>query len=164
MKRAIRPAVLISVLLSMTACASLRDGQGTGSVPLVSAPGKGGETVPPVMSSPASSGSGGPPAANPNRAMPDSRVVDLRPVRFDRAQAGAGRELIVHYTITGRPQCSMLGQVQVAETATEVQVTLMVGQQPGADCTGPQPQLAASMITVVALSQPLGTRHIRDGS
>lgn len=118
----------------------------------------------PVMPSRNNPDSGGPPATKPNQASPDSRAVGLRPVRFDRAAAGAGRELIVHYTITGKPQCNMLGQVQVAETATEVRVTLMLGRAPGADCTGPQPQLAASMMTVVTLGEPLGTRQIRDGS
>jgi len=35
---------------------------------------------------------------------------------------------------------------------------------PDADCTGPQPQLAAAMMTVVTLSEPLGARQVRDGS
>jgi hypothetical protein len=116
------------------------------------------------MSSPINPDSSGPPVTSPNQVSPDPRAVDLRPVRFDRAQAGAGRELIVHYTITGKPQCNRLGQVRVAETATEVRVTVMLGRQPGVDCTGPQPQVAASMMTVVALSEPLGARQIRDGS
>jgi hypothetical protein len=100
----------------------------------------------------------------PNQASPDARAIDLRPARFDRAQPGTGRELIVHYTVTGRPHCNVLGQVRLAETATEVRVTLMLGRLPGADCTGPQPQLAAPMMTVVTLSQPLGARQVRDGS
>jgi hypothetical protein len=164
MKRTIRLAVLASVPLLMTACASQRDGQGTGSAPLTPGAGKSGKTMPAAMSSPTNPRSGGPPAMRPNLASPDSHAVDLRPVRFDRARAGAGREIIVYYTITGKPQCSTLGQVRVAETATEVRVTLLLGRQPGADCTGPQPQLAASMMTVVTLSEPLGARQIRDGS
>lgn len=164
MKRTIRLAILASVLLSMTACASPHHGQGTGSAPLMSGSGKSGKTMPPAMSSPINPDSGGPPVTSPNLASPDPRAVDLRPARFDRARAGPGRELIVHYTITGKPQCNLLGQVRVAETATEVRVTLMLGRQPGADCTGPQPQLAAPMMTVVTLSEPLGARQIRDGS
>ena len=70
----------------------------------------------------------------------------------------------MHYTVTGKPQCNVLGQVRVAETTAEVRVTVMLGRQPGADCTGPQPQLAAPMVTIVTLSKPLGTRQIRDGS
>jgi hypothetical protein len=162
MKQAIRLAILAS-LLPVTACGSLHDGQGPGVTPLISDSGKDGKTVPPVMSSPENPGSGSPPATSPNQASPDARAVDLRPVRFDRAQAGAGRELIVHYTVTGKPQCNVLGQVRVAETTAEVRVTLMLGRQPGADCTGPQPQLAAPMMTIVTLSKPLGTRQIRDG-
>jgi len=99
-----------------------------------------------------------------NQATPDSRAVDLRPVHFDQAVAGAGRELIVHFTMAGKPQCNVLGQVKIAETATEVRVTLMLGRQPGADCTGPQPQLAAPMVTVVTLHAPLGTRQVHDGA
>jgi hypothetical protein len=164
MKRTIRLAVLASVLASMTACASPHDGQGTGSARLMSGSGKSGKTMPPEMSSPIDPDSSAPQAMRPNLASPDSQAVGLRPTRFDRARAGAGRELIVDYTITGKPQCNMLGQVRVAETATEVLVTLMLGRQPGTDCTGPQPQLAASMMTVVTLSKPLGARQIRDGS
>ena len=163
MKQAIWLAILAS-LLPVTACGSLHDRQSAGSAPLISSSGKDGKTVTPVMSSPINPGSGGPRATSPNQASPDARAVDLRPVRFDRAQPGAGRELIVHYTVTGRPYCNVLGQVRVMETTTEVRVTLMVGRQPGADCTGPQPQLAAPMMTVVILSQPLGARQIRDGS
>jgi hypothetical protein len=165
MKRAIRLAVLASVVAPMAACASPHDGQGAGSATLISGSGKSGKTMPPAMSSPISPESGGPPAAmSPNQASPDPRAIDLRPARFDQAREGAGRELIVHYTITGKPQCNVLGQVRVAETATEVRVTLMLGRQPGADCTGPQPQLAAPVMTVVTLSEPLGARQIRDGS
>jgi hypothetical protein len=163
MKQTIWLAILVG-LLSVTACGSQRDQQSTGSAPLLSSSGKDGKTVPPAMSSPMSPGPGDSRAMRPNQASPDARALDLRPVRFDRAQPGAGRELNVHYTITGRPQCNVLGQVRVAETATEVQVTLMLGRQPGADCTGPQPQMAAPMMTVVILSQPLGARQIRDGS
>ena len=164
MKRIIRLAVLTGVLLSMTSCASSHDGQGTGSALLVPGSGKSGKTMPPVTSSPAGPEPGKPPAPGPNQAAPDSRAVGLRPVRFDRARAGAGRELIVDYTITGNPQCNVLGQVRVVETAAEVRVTLMLGRQPGADCAGPQPQQAAPMRTVVTLSEPLGARQIRDGS
>jgi hypothetical protein len=120
--------------------------------------------MPPIMSSPVNPGPGGPVTPRPNKVSPDSQAVELRPVRFDRARAGTGRELTVHYTITGKPQCNVLGQVRVAETATEVRVTLMLGRHPGADCTGPQPQLAASMMTVVTLSEPVGARQIRDGA
>jgi hypothetical protein len=164
MNRAIRLALLASVLLPTAACASPHNGQSAGSATLISGSGKSGKTMPPAMSSPINPKSGSRPAMSPNQASPDSRAIDLRPARFDQAREGTGRELIVHYTITGKPQCNVLGQVRVAETATEVRVTLMLGRQPGADCTSPQPQLAASMMTVITLGEPLGTRHIRDDS
>jgi hypothetical protein len=164
MKRTIRLVVLVSVLLPLTACGVPHAGRGTASAPLTPGSAEGSKTMGPVMSSPIHPGSGGPPAGSPNQVSPDPRAVDLRPARFDRALAGTGHKLVVHYTITGRPQCSLLGEVRVAETATEVQVTLMLGRQPGADCAGPQPQLAASMMTVVTLGGPLGARQVRDGS
>jgi hypothetical protein len=70
----------------------------------------------------------------------------------------------VHYTITGRGDCAALGRVDVVETATDVTVTVLVGRLPGADCSGPQPQLAASIMTVVTLAKPLGSRKATDGA
>jgi hypothetical protein len=108
--------------------------------------------------------SGLPPALRPNVAVPDARVTALKPIRWTRAVAATGRDLQVHYTITGRGDCSALGRVDVAETARDVTVTVLVGRLPGADCDGPQPQLAASVMTVVKLATPLGDRAVRDGA
>ena len=95
---------------------------------------------------------------------PDSGAVDLQPVRWDRATAGAGRDLDIHYTITGRAECHTLGRVDVAETAQSVTVTLRIGRLPTANCGGPQPMIAMTGVTTVTLGAPLGTRAVRDGA
>jgi hypothetical protein len=105
-----------------------------------------------------------PPAMRPNVAVPDERVTELRPLRWARVDAAAGNQVDVHYTIVGRGDCSALGRVAVTESAEEVVITVFVGPLPGADCRGAQPQLAASILTTVALAKPLGGRKIRDGA
>lgn len=105
-----------------------------------------------------------PPSMQPNRAQPDGRAVDLRPVRWAWVEAGQGNQLRVHYTITGRRDCNVLGQVHVTETSASVAVTLLIGRLPNANCGGPQPQLAAQFLTVVTLREPLGGRRVEDGA
>jgi hypothetical protein len=100
----------------------------------------------------------------PNAAQPDKRATDLKPVRWSRVGPLAGRQIEVHYTITGRADCAALGRVDVRETAHEVTVTVLLGRLPGADCGGAQAQFAASILTVVTLAEPLGNRKVRDGA
>lgn len=152
--RIIRPIAVLILLLTQASCAR-------------EAP--SGEPSPEVTSSvlprpPALGASELPPAMRPNEARPDARVVGLRPVPWTRVQAAPGRQVRVYYTITGRGDCAALGRVDVAETTTTVTVTVRVGRLPDADCAGPQPQLAASMTTVVTLARPLGTRTVKDGA
>jgi hypothetical protein len=163
MKRTIRLALLCS-LLAITGCALPHDGRTRPRNADIQVRNDENKEPPPVMSSPMEPHHGFPPAMRPNQASPDGRAVDLRPVRFDRTEAGPGRELIVHYTVTGRPQCNVLGQVHVAETSAAVRVTLLLGRLPGTNCSGPQLQLAAPMMTIVTLREPLGARQVRDGS
>jgi hypothetical protein len=107
--------------------------------------------------------SGTSPATRPNEATPNAQAVDLRPTRWDRVTAD-GRRLTVHYTATGLAACHALGRVDVKETPRTITVTLHVGKLPGADCSGPQPQLAAPTTTVVTLKEPVGTRQVSDGA
>jgi hypothetical protein len=128
-----------------------------------------GDPAPGIISStastrPATDASGLPAAMRPNVAVPDERVTDLRAVPWTRAVAVDGNALQISYSITGRGDCSALGRVDVAETAQEVTVSVLVGRLPGADCAGPQPQLAAVVSTVVTLTAPLGNRRVRDGA
>ena len=95
-----------------------------------------------------------------NRAAPDPAAVDLHPVRWDRATPGPGATLDVQYTAGGRPECAKLGRVDVKETDTVVTVAVLLGHDPGVDCTGPQPMIAASFQTTVVLTAPLGSRAV----
>jgi hypothetical protein len=96
--------------------------------------------------------------------MPDSQVIDLKPVRWSQVVASTGSQIEVRYTITGRADCARLGRVDVTESTHEVIITVLVGRLPGADCSGIQPQLAAAMTTMVTLAVPLGSRQVRDGA
>jgi hypothetical protein len=154
--RLIRLSATLTLLIAGASCAQ------------PSAPGSS-EPPPEVTSSalperPSLGPSGIPSAMRPNVAQPDKRVTDLKPVRWSRVTPIAGRQIEVHYTITGRGDCAALGRVDVVETATDVTVTVLVGRLPGADCSGPQPQLAASIMTVVTLAKPLGSRKATDGA
>jgi len=99
-----------------------------------------------------------------NHATPDPAAVELKKTRFDQATAGSGNELVVQYTAGGRPDCAKLGRVDVVESTDAVTVTVLLGQTPGADCTGPQPMIAATFQTTVTLKAPLGARPVRDGA
>ena len=161
--RTLRMSATLLVLLTATACAS-RGGDSGGSGPAGSSTGGAGEN----SGSTVSSGilpppdTGPPTQPQPNKAVPDSRAVNLRPVRWSRADAGPGSQVRIQYTVGGLSQCSMLGRVDVAETATTVTVTVRVGQAPGASCDGPQPMIAATYETTVTLREPLGTRTVKD--
>jgi hypothetical protein len=100
---------------------------------------------------------------SPNLVQPDGRALDLKPVRWSSVSA-AGRQVTVQYTSTGLPGCHVLGRVDVVETPAAVTITLLVGRLPNQDCSGAQPQLAASFMTVASLSAPVGTRNIHDGA
>jgi hypothetical protein len=145
-------AVLGAVMLA--ACAT--PGGGTAG------PGQGAVSSGPFPTPVPTSG-GLPPAMQPTTLQPDPRAVDLRPARWTRTD-GTGRHVTVYFTISGRPACSVLGRVEVAETAQTVTVTLLLGRLPDVDCSGPQPMLAAEVTTIVTLNEPLGTRQVRDGA
>jgi hypothetical protein len=149
MMRILRLSV-VGVLLTVAACATPSNGSNTGST---------GEASSPIIPKP----TGTPPALRPNEATPDSRALDLKPTRWNRTEA-AGRQLTVHFTATGRPDCSVLGRVDVQETAQTVTVTVHLGRLPGSNCAGPQPLIAAPSATVITLREPVGGRSIRDGA
>src|SRR5262249_38830476 len=146
MTRRIHACAALSLLLLAAACGARSTGAGDGgqatSTNLPSA------SVTPLTA---------------NRATPDPAAVDLHPVQWTKATAGADNKLVVQYTAGGRPECSKLGRVDVAETADAVTVSVLLGRQPGADCTGPQPMIAAVYETVVDLKSPLDSRKVNNG-
>jgi len=142
----------VGLLLLATACGAARPGANT--LPET-------QVVSTVMPPPSSVPTG---PAGMNHATPDPAAVDLKKTRFDQATAGAGSELIVQYTAAGRAECAKLGRVDVVESTDAVTVTVLLGRAPGADCTGPQPMIAAIFQTTVTLKAPLGTRPVHDGA
>ncbi|NUR57161.1 MAG: hypothetical protein HOV87_00380 [Catenulispora sp.] len=164
MMRTLRTGVTFGLLLTASACASHPSGSANAGGPSTSS----GGNVTGQSTSAASSGilpmpTAGPPT-EPNQARPHSEAVNLRPIKWTKYEAGPGAQLQVHYTVGGLSQCNLLGRVDVVETATAVTVTVQVGQAPGADCGGVQPNIAASYVTTVTLRQPLGTRTVADGA
>ena len=111
---------------------------------------------------PPSAGGALPPSMRPNELTPEP-AVDVHPVRWTRAEAVRGG-LRVHATLTGGPPCTVLGRVDVDETAAEVTVTLQVGRRPNAPCDGPQAALGFPIVVAVDLHAPLGKRPVRDGA
>jgi hypothetical protein len=154
MMRTLRLAVALGLLVAAAACGTAATGDISGPGPAVSTSSR--MTGGPITSTGAS--------GQPNVAEPNASVVDLRPLRWSRAEAGSGPQLVIHYTTAGLAQCSTLGRVDVAETATTVTATVLVGQLPGVNCGGDQPQLAAQFVTTVTLRQPLGARTVVDGA
>jgi hypothetical protein len=174
MMRLLRLSLALGILLAVTACASQNSdiGGGSGAAPNSSGAANGGGAANSGSSSASGSAAsssflprptGGAPTQD-NQAAPDARAVNLRPAKWARAEAGAGRQLVVHYTATGTAECNLLGRVDVAETAHAVTVTVLLGWAPGADCGGAQPMLAAQFVTTVTLSEPLGARTVVDGA
>ncbi|MDN5767812.1 MAG: hypothetical protein L0H96_14200 [Humibacillus sp.] len=155
---------MLSLVTALAACGSANSvgpagGASGGSGPSSSSGGAVGST--PTFGRPTSTGL--PPAMQPNRLTPDARAVDLRAVRWQRAES-SGRTLTVHFTATGRRECATLGRVEIVESAAAVTVTVFVGRLPGTDCSGSRPQLASPATTVVTLARDLGGRTIIDGS
>ncbi len=155
-----RLSLVLGILFAVTACASQRsDSIGGSGAANGGAAGSGSAASSSFLPRP----TGGAPNQD-NQAAADSRAVNLRPVKWTRAEAGAERQLVVRYTATGRAECNLLGRVDVAETANAVTVTVLLGQAPGADCGGAQPMLAAQFVTTVTLRERLGTRAVVDGA
>jgi hypothetical protein len=155
--RTVRLSAALAVLLAGASCAHQ------------SLPGDASEESPEITSTvlpkpPGLAASDLPPAMRPNESRPDPQVVDLRPARWAAIETVSGRQVRVYYTITGRGDCAALGRVDVTETATTVTITLQLGRLSHTDCTDPQPQLAASVATIVTLGTPLGDRVVHDGA
>ena len=148
MTRRIHAGAALGLLLVTTACGAANTinpgGPATGVVSTVVSP-PGSPAQPPI---------------GVNQATPDPTVVGLREVHWDKTAAGPDTTLVVQYTAGGLANCSKLGRVDVTETDQAVTVKVMLGQAPGADCTGPQPMIAATFQTVVELKAPLGARKV----
>lgn len=96
------------------------------------------------------------------RVQPVAGATDLRKQPFQSATAAGVQSVAVRFW-SGVAPCSVLGRVDVSETADKVTITLWTGTGPGAAgmaCI----QLAAYYETVVQLQAPLGGRTVVDGA
>lgn len=130
----------------------------------------GGEVPPAAPAAPvpdAPSGTEVPPA-EPGAQVRAARVpvvpgaVDLRPRPFDSAQPAGERQLAVRFW-GGVAPCSVVGRVEVDETAERVRVTVFSGRDPAPGrvaCI----ELAVYQEVVVELAAPLGARVVVDGA
>lgn len=103
------------------------------------------------------------PHADTGRAVADEHAIDLRPHGWTRYDVMEDNRIRVHYTITGSPQCNVLGRVEVAESADTVAITVHIGRLPTASCAA-KVLKAADRFTDVELPSPLGGRSVLDGS
>lgn len=100
-----------------------------------------------------------------NSVTPMPEAVRQEPARWARVDPVPGSaSVLVYGTVTGGAPCQVVGRVEVRESASTVVVTVNVGALPGADCSGPQPQVAFPYVVEVALREPLGARVVQDGA
>jgi hypothetical protein len=119
---------------------------------------------PPGSAGPAQPAGPAPRSSAPNLVTPE-RAVDLGRVRWQRAEAVPGRsEVRIHATLDGGPPCTVLGRVDVDETADAVTVTLWAGRRPGARCGKTRKLVGFPIVVAVALRRPVGDRAVRDGA
>jgi len=133
--------------------------------------GAGSASGPPVVS-------GGPPVVSsgplspgpsrdvtaPNLVRPDPSLINLRPLRWSKATVtGGGRTVLVDFVLGAAP-CGQLGRVDVGSRPDAVTVTLLIGDRPDYDCSGPRPLIAMLARTTVTLDAPVGARPVRDGA
>jgi hypothetical protein len=83
-----------------------------------------------------------------------------RRVRWRAVQA-AGDVVVVEVQAGGAP-CDAITDVDVAESADDVELTIWAGRTPGARCRG-VPALLGTFRVRVPLAEPLGERSLRRG-
>lgn len=87
------------------------------------------------------------------------RAVPVRDYKPDDANS----MLIAGFTgkAKGRGQCGRLNDVLLEESASEVRITLILGDRPGVDC---RLRVGTPLRTSLRLEKPLGDRSVVDGS
>ncbi|HEX6595368.1 MAG TPA: hypothetical protein VF045_00430, partial [Acidimicrobiales bacterium] len=105
---------------------------------------------------------GPPPGGNPQRVSVTPGATALQKHVFESAFASGASSVAVRWW-DGVEPCTVLGRVDVAESADRVTITLWTGIGPGAESTSCI-ALAVYKEVVVPLSAPLGSRTIVDGA
>lgn len=96
----------------------------------------------------------------PSPVTPEPGMPAVAPVPWERAEPIDGGTALLVSWWSGVEPCVVLDHVEVAESATEVVVTLHEGYDPAATCLA----MAVETSTVVPLGAPLGDRAIVDGA
>jgi hypothetical protein len=107
--------------------------------------------------------SGGPTAAaedGPLRVVSTAPAVEVRATAWSYARLVAPAALDIHY-LAGMPDCDLLANVRVAESAEAVTVTVFSGMP--ADHPRSCGLVGVTARTRVTLRAPLGTRPVLDG-
>lgn len=119
----------------------------------------------PSNSSPAAQPGGPRPRSLEENAVRPEPAVDLRQVRWQRAEAVHSRpEVRIHATLDGVPPCTVLGRVDVQETPTAVTITLWTGRRPGARCGKRRSLVGVPIVVTVALRRAVDGRAVHDGA
>ncbi|HEX2032223.1 MAG TPA: hypothetical protein VHL78_12635 [Actinomycetota bacterium] len=105
-------------------------------------------------------GPGSPVSPSPRLVRPREGLVDVHPIRWERARVTEPRTLLVEFT-SGVEACYGLDRVEVRSGPRAVTVTLYEGRVPMAEACI---ELAVQKAVQVRLAEPLGDRDIRDGA
>ncbi len=90
------------------------------------------------------------------------RLVDVRPVRWDRYEETRPGELIVTFYASPHPGYDDVDHVEVIEEDDRVVVTLYLGNDP--TLSGPVTLVASEQTATVQLDAPLAGRTVVDGA
>ncbi|MGH2735240.1 MAG: hypothetical protein ACRDKZ_06660 [Actinomycetota bacterium] len=101
-----------------------------------------------------------PNSGGPMRVEPRDGLVDVRPVRFEKAEIKDENTVEIQF-FDGVEECYGVDRVEVGYAPEEITVTLFPGREPEAEmCI----ELAVLKSVEVALDEPLDGRKIVDGA
>jgi len=118
---------------------------------------------PPVVSSPVTSAPSTAPPNGPETVEPEGDAVNVREVRWTKAEPVSGGRKVRLTWWSGVAPCTVLDRVSVKETAKNVTITLYEGASPKArdmSCI----MIAIEKTTTVDLDKALGKRKLVDGA
>lgn len=115
-----------------------------------------------VSSGPLTPSGGAPTAPNPMTPEP---VRDAHKQAFTKAEPVPGSTVVqVEGMLVPGPPCSVIGRVDVAESDSQVTITVWAGARADAKCDGPQAAIQYPFVVDVTLRQPLSGRTVIDGA
>ncbi len=124
----------------------------------------GAEPVDDDVSGPILPEPGDPDAIDPTAPSPADVVEGAVPLRqLDATAEVVGPRTVRVSFVLGLAPCSVLAGVEVVESDEAVQISAIEGREPGADCSGPQPPIAAHRFVDVETAAPIGDRTVLTG-